>query len=153
MGENQYQHFVSKFLLKNFKDTGSPIYKCENNIWTEHNVSKTGGEDCFYGPKNNLLEVFFSSLENSIAAILLHSHQDKKDEAYMKIFILLMANRSPSKNVIITQKHEDLLDGLKKEISEKDICSFFENKKREQDNWLASLDDDNEIREIIKEFP
>ena len=153
MDDYQYQHFVSKFLLKKFKDVGLPIYKCKNNIWMEHNPLRTGGEDCFYGFKDNSLEVFFGNLENSIAAMFLHSHLDKKDEAYLKIFILLMAYRSPSKNQIITEKYENFINGIKNQFSEKEICSIFEKRRNEQDNWLASLDDDFEMRKIINEFP
>lgn len=144
--EKQYQHFVSKFLLKNFTDNPNKThtYKCEKGQWTGHNICNTGGEDLLYGPKDNSLEKFFCALENEIAAVNLHSYQDKKDGAYIKIFILLMANRSPSKNGILTKKLEEFQKSIKdmgKEYSEEEIYSCLENRKRELEGSLGSTDD------------
>jgi len=153
MEECQYQHYVSRFILGNFKGRGVPLYKCEEGIWTEHNPSKTGGENCLYGLKDNSLEMFFGKIENKIAPILSFSHQDKRDEALIKLFILLMAYRSPSKNKIVTDRYEKFINGIRKEISEKDICIYFEDLKKKEDNCLTSLEDDPEMRNIIDELP
>jgi hypothetical protein len=152
--EQQYQHFVSRFLLKNFTDNDNKThtYKYENDKWTEHNICNTGGENHFYGTKDNSLENFFGKLETDVAAVVnLHSHQDKKDEAYIKLFILLMAFRSPSKNEIITKKHDEYQKDIEKKCSKEDMYSFFENRKKELYSSLGSSNDP-EMKEIIDKF-
>jgi hypothetical protein len=149
--ENQYQHFLPQFLLKNFTDNSgkSHTYKCEKGIWTDHNISKTGGDNLLYGPKNNSLEKCFAIIENHVAATINeHPILDKKDEAYMKIFILLMAFRSPSKDQTISKKYKELVQPSKK-ISEEDISTFFKTLKNKHESQLACFEDDPETREIV----
>lgn len=152
---SQYQHFVSKFLLKNFRIKGNPVYKCKNNEWTEHNVKKTGGEELFYGAENNSLEKFFDKLESMIAAIInFHQTITIEDKAYLKIFIQTLANRSPSKNEIISREIGNYGKILTEEIP--DIakrCAHLERIKKEQDNFLMSLKDDMILKGIIDKFP
>jgi len=152
--EKQYQHFISKFLLKNFTDNPNKThtYKCEKGQWTEHNICNTGGEDYLYGSKDNSLEKFFSILESNFAKVIRCSHQDKKDKAYIKIFILLLAFRSPSKNEIITKKYNEYQKGINKDIgkeySEEEIYSYLENHKKELVSSLGATDEP-EMKEII----
>jgi len=65
--EKQYQHFLSKFLLRNFSEDTLHVCKFENNKWEHCKIDETGGEDCFYGPFDCTLEVFFSYLEKIAA--------------------------------------------------------------------------------------
>jgi hypothetical protein len=152
--EKQYQHFISRFLLKNFTDNHNKThtYKYEKGLWTEHNIDNTGGDDCLYGHKDNSLENFFSVLESNIAKVIQCSNQDKKNGAYIKIFILLMAFRSPSKNEIITKKYNEYHKGIKKDIgkeySEEEIYSYLENHKKELNSSLG-FTDEPEMKEII----
>jgi len=150
---NEYQHFISKCLLKHFKDKGKPIYKYENNIWTFHNIEKTGGENQFYGSPNCSIENTFSVIENYFSAIYKHSYLDKKDEAYMKLFILLSANRSPSKNIILSKVYKNYNDQLLRYHSRDDIVSYLDYKFKEEDRFLSSLDDDPEMKKIVDAFP
>jgi hypothetical protein len=149
---DQYQHFVSKFLLKNFTDNAGKThtYKCENGKWTEHNICNTGGDNLYYGPKDCSLEKFFSKLENIIAiAVNKHNGIDKNDTAYLKIFIPLMAHRSPSKRKITTEKYNDFVKGR----SNKDVyTNYSEHRKKEIERYLLSLEDDPVIREIVNTF-
>jgi hypothetical protein len=147
----QYQHFNSKFLLKNFTDNAGKthIYKYKNDEWTEHNISNTAGDTLLYGPDNCSLEICFSRLENHIAsAINKHSTLDNKDKAYMKIFISLMAFRSPSKEKIITENFNNFMKPINK-LPKEDIVTYFEERKKEQDRKLALLVDDYTMREIV----
>jgi hypothetical protein len=150
--ENQYHHFVSKFLLKNFKNKRSPIYKYENEICTPHNIEKTGGSESLYSPS---LEIFFSKLENIISAIInKHIIIDNKDKAYMKIFILSMAYRSPSKNHIISEEYENYQNILKNEIPlDEDRYFYLKNIQKKQNSKLMSLEDDLELKKILELFP
>jgi len=165
MEQSQYHHFVPKVLLKNFTDNPNKthIYKYEKGQWSEHNICNTGGEDCLYGTKDNSLEKFFSVLETKIADMGRPSHQDKKDkkdEAYLKIFITLMANRSPSKNRIISKNYEgfsqDIIKCVGKEYSEEEIISCLKNRIKELGNLLGTTVD-LEMKEIIdkliEQFP
>ena len=86
--ENQYQHFVPRFLLRNFSDDKEHVYKYENGKSECCNISETGGDYCFYGIKDCSLENFNQHLE-SVAARTISQHEkitDKK-EIYMKLFI------------------------------------------------------------------
>ncbi|GAB6391746.1 MAG: hypothetical protein MdMp014T_1119 [Treponematales bacterium] len=151
----EYQHFISKFLLRNFTDNPgrTHTYKNENGTQTEHNVGKTGGEYSFYGPKACSIERFFGNVENYIAsAVNKHSILDGTDKAYLKIFILLMAHRSPSKDKIINEKYSDFIKGLRANISEEDIISYFEGHRINQEKQLSRLADDIEINKITTKF-
>jgi hypothetical protein len=156
--EKQYQHFVSKFLLKNFTDNSMGkyfIHKFENGKWEGCNISNTGGVDLLYGSKDCSLENLFSNLENINAAIIeKHNVLDKKDKAYMKIFIQLMANRSPAKNQKISKEYLRYKNTLEKEMPDKvERCINLEKNKKEENIMLMSLEEDMELREIVNGLP
>lgn len=156
--EKQYQHFVSRFLLKNFTDKSIgkySIHKLENGKWEVCNISNTGGIDLLYGSKDCSLEDFFGKLENIIAKIINeHNILDKKDKAYMKIFIQLMANRSPSKNQKLNEEYLRYKNAIEKEIpDEVERCIYLEKYKKEQSIILMALEEDIELREIIDKLP
>ena len=68
--KDQYQHFVSKFLLRNFSEDSIYINKFENNAWECCKIDETGGKNLFYGPFNCSLELFFNKLERVAAQIV-----------------------------------------------------------------------------------
>jgi len=155
---NQFHHFVSEFLLRNFIDTRvgkEHIHKFENGERKGCNISNTGGEDLFYGSKDCSLEKFFGVLETIIASIInKHKIIDEKDKAHLKFFILLMANRSPSKNQKLNEEYLRYTDGLEKEIpDEAERCLLLNERKKELDNMYMSCEEDDKLREIINEFP
>ena len=151
--EKQNQHFVPEFLLKNFTDKSIgkySIHKFENGKWEVFNISNTGNVDLLYGSKCCSLEVFYSDLENIIAAIInKHLKITEKDKAYMKIFIFLMAFRSPSKNQILSNKYKSYIKSINKKFDNEQIYSHFENSKEKYDNFLETLEEDYVLKEIV----
>jgi len=143
MKENQYQHFIPKFLLRNISENGIHIYKFKNSKYELCEIDKTGGEDLLYGSFNCSLEQFFNKLETVVAqAIRKHERLSPIEEKYMKFFIQAMAYRSPSKNQTFSEEYNDFIKS--NNMPKNEFIVYLEKKKKEFEMWLESFEKDYE---------
>jgi hypothetical protein len=152
--QNQFQHFVPKFLLKNFSynEKKTNVYKYENGKWNYVNINETAGDDMFYGLPNNMLEIIYSKIEDKTAKVLNYNKQLKnKWEAYIKFFIFFMSCRSPTKNEYMTQKYKMFSMALKQLRPEEEKRYINDSAKR-QKTQLSCLVEDSEMRKISDEL-
>ena len=148
-GKNEYQHFIPKFLLRNFSDDHVNIYKNEDKIWKCCKIEKTGGADLFYGPPKCSLEMFFGHLETIVADTIKQQKKlSQKQEKYMKLFIQLMAYRSPSKNKMFGEEYSIFRSSIK--MHENEVVHCLENEKQEFEMWIESFEKDFETKRIEK---
>jgi len=151
--ENQYQHGVPQILQRNFSEDRIHINKCENGSWSKPKISETGGANLLYGLKDNSLEKFFGRVETAIANVIEERCVfDKKHKAYMKLFILVMAYRSISKNKIIMDMYNSYIQP-NKDISKEEMSLYNQERIKNTTDWLLSFSIDEDMKNIIRKLP
>jgi hypothetical protein len=148
--KDQYQHFIPQFLLRNFSNDKVHIYKYEDEIWTYPCIKDTGGQESIYGCFNSSLEFYFGILEKGVAPIIKqHKSLSKKGESYIKLFIVSMLFRSPSRGEIINKNEEKFAKLINEVIPDNDKkVSFLENHLKELEKRNKSFEEDLELEKL-----